>query len=440
MKKHIFFIVGFVCMVISLQAQSSLEIKPLTIGERIPDVGFHNMINYKTTSARLSDFRGKPVILDFFATWCGSCIEELPKLDSLQRLFKDSIQILVVDDEPTAKVAAFLKRNPVGRKSLLPFITKDSLLSELFPHRLIPHEVWIDKNSRVAAITLPDYVLAKNIRPLIIGRSIHLPLKKDFIQFSLDKPLLDNDNGGTINNIMFRSTFSGYLEGIGGKEAILKDSIHIKILEINVPVLALYNMAADSFGNRLILKVKDTGRYIYNGLQPFSTWGPQNCYCYELIAPADLSFGLLHKMMLDDLNQYLSLNGYYAKHTVTCWALINTASGTSLFQSRGGRPVIDYGSGFDIQVFHNQPISQFVEALNNQIPGRPIVPIILNETGYTGNVDLELKGNNIHDISALRKSLQPYGLDLVQVKRELKMFVLSDKIQGSSTGFITNQP
>lgn len=440
MKKLILFIIGFVCMVSNLPAQSSLEIKPLTIGEKIPDVEFHNMINYKTTSARLSDFRGKPVIFDFFATWCGSCIEGLPKLDSLQRLFKDSIQIFVVDDEPVGKVAAFLKRNPIGRKSLLPFITKDSLLSELFPHRLIPHEVWIDRNSRVAAITLPEYVLAKNIHSLIIGSTIHLPLKKDFIQFSLYMPLLDNDNGGTINNIMFRSTFSGYLEGIGGKEAVLKDSIHIKILEINVPVVALYNMAADSFGNRLILKVKDTGRYIYNGLHPFSIWGLQNCYCYELMAPANLSFGTLHKIMLDDLNHYLNLNGYYAKHIVTCWALINTAKGTSLFQSRGGRPVIDYGSAFDIQVFHNQPISQLVEALNNQIPGRQIVPIILNETGYTGNVDLELKVNNVHDISALRKALQPYGLDLVQVKRALKMFVLSDRTQGPSTGFITNQP
>ncbi len=37
------------------------KIQPLTIGDTLPDIALNNIINYKTTSARLSDFRDKPV-------------------------------------------------------------------------------------------------------------------------------------------------------------------------------------------------------------------------------------------------------------------------------------------------------------------------------------------------------------------------------------------
>ena len=57
----------------SVYAQTN-EIKPLTIGDKVPDVEFENVINYSDKKVRLSDFKGKLMILDFWATWCTSCI------------------------------------------------------------------------------------------------------------------------------------------------------------------------------------------------------------------------------------------------------------------------------------------------------------------------------------------------------------------------------
>ena len=46
---------------------------------------------------KLSDFRGKPVILNFWATWCGFCEAEMPDFDEKFRQYGDQIHFLMVD-------------------------------------------------------------------------------------------------------------------------------------------------------------------------------------------------------------------------------------------------------------------------------------------------------------------------------------------------------
>lgn len=64
----------------SLKAQSGPrsidqgENDKLTVGDVMPDITFNNLVNYKSSSAKLSDFKGKLVILDFWATTCLSLI------------------------------------------------------------------------------------------------------------------------------------------------------------------------------------------------------------------------------------------------------------------------------------------------------------------------------------------------------------------------------
>ncbi len=56
-------------------------------------------------SLSLAEARGKVVLVNFWATWCGPCREEIPDLIELQKRYKDSLQIIgltVDDDDPVA--------------------------------------------------------------------------------------------------------------------------------------------------------------------------------------------------------------------------------------------------------------------------------------------------------------------------------------------------
>lgn len=67
--------------------------RPPRIGETAPDF----TVTDSDRTVTLSQFRGKPVLLNFWASWCQPCVAEMPSLVQLQQQMGDKVTILAVD-------------------------------------------------------------------------------------------------------------------------------------------------------------------------------------------------------------------------------------------------------------------------------------------------------------------------------------------------------
>jgi thiol-disulfide isomerase/thioredoxin len=69
--------------------------------------------------AALASFRGKPVVLNFWATWCAPCVAELPELDKLAAGGGITVLAVSADRMGAARVEAFLAQHPITHATVL---------------------------------------------------------------------------------------------------------------------------------------------------------------------------------------------------------------------------------------------------------------------------------------------------------------------------------
>ena len=68
---------------------------------------------------KLSDYRGKVVYLDFWASWCAPCLKAIPEIERIRaELPSDSFQVVAINlDQKTKSALRFLKKHPIGYPS-----------------------------------------------------------------------------------------------------------------------------------------------------------------------------------------------------------------------------------------------------------------------------------------------------------------------------------
>ena len=96
----------------------------------------------------LSSLKGKPVLINLWATWCRPCITELPLLDKLAKNQADSLRVLTVsqDSQNLEKVAPFLSDR--GFASLEPWLDPQNDLSFHYGTGTLPTTIYYDAQGR----------------------------------------------------------------------------------------------------------------------------------------------------------------------------------------------------------------------------------------------------------------------------------------------------
>ncbi len=145
--------------------QSSL-VKSSSDNQKAPAFSLRS-INGKNVS--LSDFKGKIVIVDFWATWCPPCRKSIPDLIELQKKYKNKIAVIgiSVDMDTKAEVAPFVKHSGINYTIL--YATPE-VIQAYGNINAIPTSFIIDKHGDIAAqyVGLTDKeIYIKEIKKLL---------------------------------------------------------------------------------------------------------------------------------------------------------------------------------------------------------------------------------------------------------------------------------
>jgi thiol-disulfide isomerase/thioredoxin len=426
----------------------------LTVGDQFPDFVIKTIIHSSKRTARTSDFKNQLLIIDFWSTWCPGCIEALPKMDSLQKQFGTKIKILPVTDQAESIVTGFWKANENTRNLRLPSVVEDRLFASYFRHQTIPHEVWIDKGI-VIGITTAEYVDVSNIQKVLSGKSVNWPVKNDFYVFDKTKPLFVPDS----NQININRTFLKYAaidsykdginsEGFTGGSGIVRDSKTktIRVYFLNQPifnsylyywsnVLNMHSLIKPSFSyypNQFVFETADRLRYQYiskkvSGYE--QDWVRKYGICFESVNPdTGQTDKAVYKTVIADLDRLLGLKVRWEKRSEKVLVLVRTAQqdrvkskSTIPFDETGHPVALHYIQKGTLHQFREGNLSTLVSIMNQEETN----PYVFDETSYQGKVDMDLIFPSWTDIAAIRKALQPYGLDLKEEERIVDKFVFT---------------
>lgn len=187
--------------------------------------------------------RAMAVLWPNVATWCGSCIAAMPRLDDIEKKHGDStLAIIPVTYEEKDHVIAFINSNPILNRLNKKSVVQDSTLKKAFSHRLLPHYAWIGHRSNVIHATNGNSITFENINKVLNSEDIDLEVKSDHLDWDEKMPiLLDKPHAPSF----FRSVLLGIDKGYPSRQNIIynKEEDKLRVYALNRPIRSLYEIA-----------------------------------------------------------------------------------------------------------------------------------------------------------------------------------------------------
>jgi len=182
--KRITLLTGFVivfvwtCITPALFGQHDVHAAPIPSASRKPAPAFQ-LVTEAGAKIRISDYRGRVVLLNFWATECGGCVLEIPSFIELEKAYKDkgftaigvsmdvSYESLKDANEAWGRVRPFMAKHGVNYTIAM----GDDAISKAYSLDAFPATYLIDKSGRIAVAYVGVLVnrdsVATNIKSLL---------------------------------------------------------------------------------------------------------------------------------------------------------------------------------------------------------------------------------------------------------------------------------
>lgn len=409
------------------------------IGKPVYNFTIKDVRNYPQKEIRLQELKGQNIILDFWHKECVACIKSFPKMNALQKQFKDEVKIILVGlEDETGKIRGIY--DLLKKRYNLDFIHAfdSSAFWSIVPGGGAPHLVWIDKEGIVRAVT--NQASENDIRDFVSGKSF------EFVDYSYaassvprgfngKKPLLVDGNGGEANDFAYRSLMyphtpdKTYIGHYGSVERSLQIS---GMLQGTYGMKFLYRLAYTGeydwwmghpvYGKvspDIILEIKDSSRFVHD------TNKFKNVYTYSLVVPPPkATVKHIMEIMQRDLKNYFGFDASLETRMMPYWRLEASESAKKKikFKPEGSAP----GGDFDYTGFNliNHTMLGLMQAMFGQCTRTG--PPVIDKTGITGTFDFELKNVRLNEFDEVAKALKEKGFYLIKDEMPMKVIVIRD--------------
>jgi len=375
------------------------ENKIAELGKQVPNYTFKNILNSNREQISIRDLKGKIVILEFWATWCGPCIPAMKKLDSLQTEFKNDLEVITISSENKERLEKFIK----STNTTLRIVSDTTHLSN-FKYKVIPHSIIIDKNGIVRAITSPENINKEVINKLISKNEISLDLKDDFYI----NPALKVKTIKSISNQDYRIELKGYdQEKRGGSKILRNTEGNINGVEMwNSPIPRLY---------QTLFEIASPSRMIYKDSLSEKDFPYKEEHQYNMTIEVSNEYqNKWREIGINFLNENFDVNAKIGIDTLTCYVLKNIDNTIKKSTSNS----TEYMFMGTILKTKKIKISQLAEYLENftSIP-------VLDKTNLNGEYDIELEWQ-AEDPKTLHTALKKYGLKFEKSDKKLPVEIM----------------
>ena len=143
------FLIIFIFLINNALANTEPDIKNLVINKELKKINSLTFLDAQNNKINLDNYQGKLILINFWATWCAPCKEEMPSLDKLQtneKLSNLKIFPINVGQDRTDKAQNFFKDLDI--KNLEIYFDTSINLAKKFSLRGIPTSILINKNGQ----------------------------------------------------------------------------------------------------------------------------------------------------------------------------------------------------------------------------------------------------------------------------------------------------